>query len=48
LELSNNFSTSYGIDYTARYFQMATRLHEQKWLKYREIEIDLSKFEMSE
>jgi hypothetical protein len=48
LELSKKFSTSYGIDYTARYFQMATRLHEQKWLKYREIEIDLSKFEMSE
>jgi hypothetical protein len=28
LELSKKFSTSYGIDYTARYFQMATRLHE--------------------
>jgi hypothetical protein len=48
LELSKKFSTSYGIDYTARYFQMATRLHEQKWLKYRDVEIDLSKFDLAE
>ncbi len=48
LELSKKFSASYGIYYTARYFQMATRLHEQKKLKYRDIDIDLSKFEMSE
>lgn len=48
LELSKKFSTSYGIDYTARYFQMATRLHEQKWLKYRDIEIDLKTFDLAE
>lgn len=48
MELSKKFSASYGIDYTARYFQMATRLQEQKSLKYRDIEIDLLKYNMSE
>lgn len=41
LELSKKFSHSYGIDYTARYFQMATRLLESKHLKYRDVEINL-------
>lgn len=27
LQLSDKLKKSYGIDYTARYFQMATRLH---------------------
>lgn len=38
-QLCNKAKKCYGIDYTARYFQMATKLHEQKQLKYRSVNI---------
>lgn len=48
LELSKHFDHSYGIDYTARYFQMATRLLDSKQLKYRDVDINLDDFNMME
>jgi hypothetical protein len=37
LELSKIFKTSFGIDYTARYFQMASRLLEEHKIKYKDL-----------
>lgn len=37
------FQESIGIDYTARYFQMSTRLKEKGFIKHKDIDIDLSK-----
>ena len=47
LELSKSFKESYGIDYTARYFQMATRLLETNVINYRSVEIHLESFTAS-
>ena len=41
LEMSKYFQQSYGTDYSARFFQMATRLHDKSYLKYKDIEISL-------
>ena len=46
LDLSKKLQTSYGIDYSARYFQMATRLLEQKQLKYKDLEVHLKNFNL--
>ena len=41
LEMSKYFQQSYGTDYSARFFQMATRLYDKSYLKYKDIEISL-------
>jgi hypothetical protein len=41
LELGKTFKESIGIDYTTRYFQMSTRLKEQRMLKFKDIDICL-------
>lgn len=41
LELSKHFLQSYGTDYSARFFQMATRLYEKGQLSYKGMEISL-------
>ena len=42
-ELANHFKEPYGIDYTARFFQMATRLCENGQICYRDVEVDFKK-----
>lgn len=37
LEMSKYFSSAYGTDYSARFFQMTTRLYEKGFLKYKDI-----------
>ncbi len=41
LELSKVFKESIGVDYTARYFQMSSRLKEKGLLKFKDIDISL-------
>ena len=40
--MSKHFGESIGIDYTTRYFQMSTRLREKGFLKFNDIDIELS------
>jgi len=40
-ELSKKFKESYGIDYTARFFQMATILCDKGNLQYQDIDISI-------
>ena len=47
LEMSKYFAFSYGTDYSARYFQMATRLYEKGFLKYKDIEISTQELEIN-
>ena len=42
-ELAKKFKESYGIDYTARYFQMATRLCESGEIRYKDVHVSLDK-----
>lgn len=44
MEMSKYFSHSYGVDYSARFFQMATRLYEKGYLKYKDIEIKMEDY----
>lgn len=44
MEMSKYFSSSYGVDYSARFFQMATRLYEKNYLKYKDIEIKMEDY----
>lgn len=44
MEMSKYFDFSYGTDYSARFFQMATRLYEKNYLKYKDIEIKMDNF----
>lgn len=46
MELSTLFGESVGMDYTTRYFQMATRLLQTGFLKFKDIDIDLKKMDM--
>jgi hypothetical protein len=43
LELGKYFDESIGIDYTTRYFQVATKVKECGCLKYKDINIDIKK-----
>lgn len=47
LEFGKLFDESIGIDYTTRYFQMSTRLKDTGVLKFKDIDIELSKMELS-
>ena len=46
LELGRLFEESIGIDYTTRYFQMSTRLKETGFLRFKDIDIDLSNLDL--
>jgi len=44
-ELAKKFKQSCGIDYTARFFQMATRLCESGSINYKDVKVNLEKFD---
>lgn len=46
LEMSKYYLQSYGTDYSARFFQMATRLYEKGFLKYKDMEISIKDMEI--
>ena len=46
LQLGKYFKESIGVDYTARYFQMSSRLNDKGYLKFKDIDIDLKRMKL--